>query len=230
MVNNRSEVSVTSTKRAGAETIDSPAILDRQLASLVAADPRLAPVLAHAGSVAPRSEPGGFAGMARIVNAQMLSVESAAAIHQRFVALFDVPSAAALADMGDDALRKAGLSGAKISALRHLAAAELSGRLDYAGLASLPADAAIAQLTAIRGIGRWSAEIYLLFCTGHPDILPSGDLALRKAAHWALDLVEVPSDKDLRVLAKAWSPWRGAAAHLLWRHYALTRKREGVIG
>ena len=230
MVNNRSEVSVTSTKRAGAETIDSQAILDRQLKCLVTADPRLAPILAHAGTVKPRREPGGFAGMARIVNAQMLSVESAAAIHSRFVALFDEPRAAALADIADDDLRKAGLSTAKITALRALAAAELSGALDYSGLAALPAEKAIAMLTAIRGIGRWSAEIYLLFCTGHPDILPSGDLALRKAAFWALGLAEMPSDKGLRALARTWSPWRGAAAHLLWRHYALTRKREGVIG
>ena len=219
-----------STKPDIAETIDSQAVLDRQLESLVDADPRLAPVLAHAGEVLPRREPGGFAGMARIVNAQMLSVESAAAIHERFVALFETPSAAALAGIADMDMRKAGLSGAKIAALRALADAELSGSLDYAGLARLPANEAIVRLTSIRGIGRWSAEIYLLFSTGHPDILPAGDLALRKGAHWALGLVETPSEKHLRVLAEAWSPWRGAAAHLLWRHYALTRKREGVIG
>ena len=230
MTNPEQDESLPSTKPVAAETIDSPAVLDRQLESLVAADPRLAPILAHAGKILPRREPGGFAGMARIVNAQMLSVESAAAIHTRFVALFDAPCAAGLAGISDEKMRAAGLSGAKIATLRQLAAAELTGRLDYAGLAGLPADRAIAALTAIRGIGRWSAEIYLLFCTGHPDILPAGDLALRKAAHWALGFDAMPGEKDLRRLAEAWSPWRGAAAHLLWRHYALTRKREGVIG
>ncbi|MBU1174784.1 MAG: DNA-3-methyladenine glycosylase 2 family protein [Alphaproteobacteria bacterium] len=230
MTNAANERRLTSTKPVLAETIDSAAILERHLAGLVAADPRLAPVLAGAGTLRPRREPGGFAGMARIVNAQMLSVQSAAAIHARFLALFDHPDAAALAAIADERLRAAGLSGAKIAALRHLAAAEGDGRLDYAALPSLPAEKAIAMLTAIGGIGRWTAEIYLLFCTGHPDILPAGDLALRKAAQWALGLAEAPGERQLRAIAEAWSPWRGAAAHLLWRHYALLRKREGIIG
>ena len=205
------------------ETIDAPADLERHLAALVALDPRLAPVLTTAGTVPLRREPGGFAGMARIVNAQMLSVKSAAAIHQRFVALLGVPSAETLGTVDDDALRAAGLSGAKIRTLRALADAELAGSFDFAPLGALPADAAIAAMTALPGIGRWSAEIYLLFCCGHPDILPAGDLALRKAAQSALGLAELPSERALADLATAWSPWRGAAARLLWTHYAMDK-------
>ncbi len=212
------------------ETIDDRDVLARHLKRLVIADPRLAPILAGVGEVPLRRESGGFIGMARIVNAQMLSVKSAAAIHARFTALFETPDAHALAGVSDEELRAAGLSRAKVRTLRHLAAEEVAGRLDYAALAGLPADQAIARLTALSGIGRWSAEIYLLFCCGHPDILPAGDLALRKAAQSVLALEKLPSERQLRVFAEAWSPWRGAAAHLLWRHYAKTRKREGIIG
>lgn len=218
---------LTSTKPHPAETIDSQVVLDRQLDRLVAADPRLADARARAGDIPPRREPGGFAGLARIVNAQMISVASAAAIHARFLALG--PTSESLAGIDDAALRGVGLSGAKIKTLRAIAAAELSGALDYAALPHLSAEDAIAMLTALPGIGRWSAEIYLLFCTGHPDILPAGDLALRKAAHSALGLEAEPDEKHLRLIAKTWSPWRGAAAHLLWRHYAREHQREGVL-
>ena len=203
-------------------------VLETHLAALVAADPRLQPVLASAGEVPLRREPGGFAGMSRIVNAQMISVASAAAIHARFLALIGRPEAALLDAVSDIDLRQAGLSGAKIKTLRHLAAHELAGQIDYAELAALDADEAIARLVAIPGIGRWSAEIYLLFCCGHPDILPAGDLALRKAAQSALGFDETPSEKRLRAIAENWSPWRGAAARLLWRHYALMKSREGI--
>ena len=210
------------------EPIDSRAVLESHLAALVAADPRLQPVLATAGEVPLRREPGGFAGMSRIVNAQMISVASAAAIHARFLALIGTPAAALLGAVSDADLRRAGLSGAKIKTLRHLAAHELAGQIDYAELAALAADQAIARLVAVPGIGRWSAEIYLLFCCGHPDILPAGDLALRKAAQSALGFDETPSEKQLREIAEDWSPWRGAAARLLWRHYALMKSREGI--
>lgn len=210
------------------EPIDSRAALEGQLAALVRSDPRLAPILTTAGEVPLRREPGGFAGISRIVNAQMISVASAAAIHARFLALIGNPAAETLDAATDEALRAAGLSGAKIKTLRHLAAQEQTGKLDYAELSALTAEKAIARLVAVPGIGRWSAEIYLLFCCGHPDILPAGDLALRKATRTALGLDEVPSEKDLRVIAEDWSPWRGAAARLLWRHYALTKSHEGI--
>lgn len=213
-----------------AETIASAEVLNRQLLALVAADPRLAPILAAAGEIPPRREPGGFAGMARIVNAQMLSVQSAAAIHARFVALLGEPTAKSVVAIDDESLKSAGLSRAKIKTLRHVAEAELTGTLDYERLPILPAEEAIASLVAIPGIGRWTAEIYLLFCLGHPDILPAGDLALQKGAQWALQLDALPNERALRTLAADWSPHRGAAAHLIWRHYAQTRKREGVLG
>lgn len=210
------------------ERITGRPVLDRQLGELVAADRRLAPILAAAGEVPLRLHPGGFAGMARIVTAQLLSVASARAIHARVEAAIGEMTAERLLRVEDEALRAAGLSYSKIATLRAAAAAELDGQLDYEGLGDMPSDQAVAVLTEIKGIGRWSAEIYLLFSTGHPDIFPAGDLALRKAVGHVLDMAGA-DEKTVRELTMAWSPWRGAAARLMWRHYARTKAREGVI-
>jgi len=109
-----------------------------------------------------------------------------------------------------------------------LAEAELSGVLDYQRLVHLPAEDAIADLVVHKGIGRWTAEIYLLFCLGHADIFPAGDLVLQKMAGEALGRKKRPDEKQTRNIAKKWSPYRGAAARLLWRYFAAVREREGV--
>lgn len=220
---------LTSTQAPALETITGRTVLDRHLSRLATADSRLAPLLEAAGEVPLRLKTGGFAGMAEIVIAQLLSVASARAIQARFASLLgDISAQALLAENPAD-LRQAGLSHAKIATLRNLAEAEISGALDYATLGQVPADRAIARLCELKGIGVWSAEIYLLFCTGHPDIFPAGDLALRKSAQSALALNATPSEKQLRELASLWSPWRGSAARLLWRHYAQMKSREGAI-
>ena len=210
------------------ERITGREVLDRHLCALVRADPRLARALASAGEVPLRLRAGGFAGMAQIVCAQLLSVASAAAIHARFEKVLGQTRAETLLRADAARLRAAGLSFSKIATLRALAEAEVSGRLDYASLAEIGADAALDTLMKIRGIGRWSAEVYLLFSTGHPDIFPAGDLALRKAVGHVQGR-DAPDEKEVRAIAADWSPWRGAAARLMWRHYAVVKSREGVV-
>lgn len=223
-----SEPALSTTQAPPLEIISGRAVLERHLDALTRADPRLLPVLEAAGEVPLRREAGGFAGLARIVCAQLLSVTAAAAIHARVVILLGEVDAGTLLAYPEADLRTAGLSRAKVATLRAIAEAEQAGLLDYARLPTLSADVAIAELMRIKGIGRWTAEIYLLFCIGHPDIFPAGDLALRKAAATALARDTVPSENELRELAGPWSPWRGAAARLLWRHYAQTRARPGT--
>ena len=122
----------------------------------------------------------------------------------------------------EEALRSAGLSGPKIRTLTGIAAAAADG-FDLIAVHDLPAEQAMATMTALKGIGPWTAEIYLLFCVGHPDIFPAGDLALQSAAHHGLKLRKRPNEKKLRKIAEKWSPWRGVAARLFWAYY---RKRR----
>ncbi|MCB1499571.1 MAG: DNA-3-methyladenine glycosylase 2 family protein [Bauldia sp.] len=192
------------------------------LAALVAADPRLAPVLAVAGRVPLRRAAPGFAGLARVVIGQQVSIASAEAIWSRFAAAFPAPDPAAVAASGDERLRAIGLSGAKIAALRAVAEAEAGG-LDLGGLADLPGAAAHARLTAIRGIGPWTADVYLLFCLGHPDVFPAGDLALRHAVADAFDARGPMPIRELAKTAESWSPWRAVAARLFWAYYRARR-------
>src|SRR5262249_38115076 len=128
----------------------------------------------------------------------------------------------------DDATLKAvGLSGAKIKTLRSVAAATLDG-LDLDALAEAPAEAAHARLTELPGIGLWTADIYLLFCLGHPDIFPASDLALRNAVAEAFRL-DLPARIDeIAAIAERWTPWRGVAARLFWAYYRATRHRAAV--
>src|SRR5690606_29256188 len=119
------------------------------------------------------------------------------------------------------------LSGGKLKTLTAIAEAEISGALDYDALVHLPAEEAIAGLTRLHGIGPWTAEIYLLFCLGHADIFPAGDLALQKMVGLAFGQAARPDEKRTRDLTAQWSPWRGAGARLMWRHFAVLREREG---
>ena len=124
----------------------------------------------------------------------------------------------------DAALRAAGLSRQKIAYGRAIAA---SG-LDFAALRVLPDADIVAELTRIKGIGVWTAEIYAMFSLGRPDVFAPGDLALRDAAHRLFELEARPSEKALREMSLAWSPWRSVAARLLWAYYRAARGREGV--
>ena len=157
-----------------------------------------------------------------------MSVASARAIESRLLARFAPLDAAALAGAGEEELRACGLSAPKMRTLRACAQAILDGALDLDALADAGADEAHAALTAVKGIGPWTADIYLLFCLGHPDAFPAGDLALQEAARLAFGLKKRPDARRLEALAKVWRPWRAVAARLLWSFYAVAKAREGV--
>jgi DNA-3-methyladenine glycosylase II len=202
--------------------------LDTAIARLVAADPRFGDVLARGGRPPLRRRPDGFAGLTSIVVAQQLSTASAKAIWGRLAEAFDPLDHGAMLRARPARLVRIGLSASKIRTLKSLAKAIDRGELDLPALADLPADAAHAILTAQHGIGPWTADIYLLFCLGHADAWPAGDLALQEAARMLLTLKTRPTSKDMGPLAEAWRPWRGAAAYLLWAFYRAHKQREGV--
>lgn len=209
--------------------IDSEADLDRGLAHLLEADPRLAAVLAVAGRPPLRRRPGGFPGLAATVVGQQLSIASANAIWTRLAAAFDPFEPAALRRARIAKLRRVGLSEAKIRAMRAIAAAVVSGQLDFDALAAMEADQAHRALVAVHGIGPWTADSYLLFCLGHADAWPVGDLALQEAVRLAFALAERPDVKAMSALAEPWRPWRGVAAFLLWSYYRAVKHRDPVL-
>jgi DNA-3-methyladenine glycosylase II len=198
------------------------------LRDLSAADPRLAEMLELTGEVPLRRRSPGFDGLAGIIVAQMVSRASADAIHARMVALTGPLTPASLLALGEEDFRAAGLSRAKQSTLVSLARACADGHIDLDGLCLMPADEAIAEMTALKGVGPWTAEVYLLFCAGHPDVFPAGDVALQSAAHHGLRLDARPGPVALRAMAEAWQPWRGVAARLLWAYYARIMRREAI--
>jgi DNA-3-methyladenine glycosylase II len=208
--------------------IHSDADLETALAVLTARDPRLAAVLKIAGPPPLRRRDGGFAGLASIIVSQQLSTASADAIWKRLTAAFDPFDPAAVRRARTGTLARAGLSAAKIKTLKAIAGAITSNELDLAALCDLPADEAHAKLTAIHGIGPWTADIYLLTCLGHADAWPAGDLALQEAARLALSLPARPSTKEMVPLAESWRPFRAVAARLLWTYYRAIKGREGA--
>jgi DNA-3-methyladenine glycosylase II len=208
--------------------IHTEADLDTAIARLVAADPRFGDVLSRAGRPPLRRRPDGFAGLASIVVSQQLSTASARAIWGRLTAALDPLDHAAVLRARPAKLARAGLSAPKIRTLKAIAKAIDRGEIDLPSLVDKPADEAHAALTALHGIGPWTADIYLLFCLGHADAWPAGDLALQEAARLLLALKKRPTTKDMGPLAEAWRPWRGAAACMLWTYYRVTKKRDGA--
>lgn len=165
-----------------------------------------------------RRHTSGFEGLARIVVGQQLSLASAEAIWGRMQKAVRPMTARTFLRLSDEALRAAGLSQGKVRTLRSLSEAIVGG-LDLEALRHLPEDQVHEALTALPGIGPWSADIYLLFCLGRSDAFAAGDLALQIAARSALGLEARPSADELYSIAERWRPWRGVAAHLLWAYY-----------
>ena len=202
--------------------------LEAALARLILADPRLAPVADKAGSFALRRREAGFAGLCAIVCGQQLSTASAAAIRTRLFAAFDPFDHDMVRRARADKLKRLGLSAPKIKSIREIGKAVAKGRIDLTAVGNMDADDAHAALTALHGIGPWTADIYLLFCLGHADAFPAGDLAVQEAARIALRLRKRPDAKALSKIAETWRPWRGVAAHLLWAYYHVVKKRDVV--
>ena len=210
--------------------LNSQADLEDAIHALLKLDPRLQPVFAAAGMPALRRREPGFVGLAHIVCGQQLSTASASAIWARLTAAFDPFHHDALRRARADRLGRLGLSAAKIKTLKNLAREIAAQRLNLDVLADEDADTAHHTLVSLHGIGPWTANVYLLFCLGHGDAWPAGDLAVQEAVKIGLGLEKRPNLKEMAVIAEPWRPMRGAAAHLWWSYYRAVKKREGVIG
>jgi DNA-3-methyladenine glycosylase II len=186
-------------------------------------DARFAAAMAQTGPLPLRLKPEGFDQLLNAIIGQQVSVASANAIWARMVAL-DLTSEDTIARASDEDLRAAGLSQQKMRYARALAEA----RIDYDALREMPSDAVIKTLTQVTGIGQWTAEIYAMFSLGRADVFAHGDLALQEAARVLLDLEERPKEKQMKIIAADWSPWRSVAARVLWAYYRVVKSREGI--
>jgi DNA-3-methyladenine glycosylase II len=183
----------------------------------------MARVHALAGDPPLRRRPAGFKGLSRVIVGQQLSVASAGAIWGRLEATARPFTPASFLELSDKELRSSGLSAAKIATLRGVAEAIEAGSLDLNDLANAPEDEIHRTLTARKGIGPWTADIYILFCLARADAWPPGDLALQVAVKDALALEERPAQALMSEVAEIWRPWRSVAARMLWSYYALRR-------
>jgi DNA-3-methyladenine glycosylase II len=203
--------------------IETDADLAEGAAHLAAREPRFAAALALTGPLPLRRRPDGFATLFSAIVSQQVSTAAATAFWTRLEAMGATTPEGVLAAT-DEALRAAGLSRQKIAYARAIA----SSGLDFPALRALPDAAIVAELTRIKGIGVWTAEIYAMFSLGRADVFAPGDLALQDAAHRLFELEARPSEKALRQMSLAWSPWRAVAARLLWAYYRLRSGKEGV--
>lgn len=190
------------------------------LRRLAAGDPILAAALSTCGLPPPRNREPGFASLARIIVGQQVSTASAVALWARLTTEIAPFTPEELMRHSDEDLRALGLSRQKAAYTLGLAREIVEGRLDFERLHTLDDEAAILEITRIKGLGRWSAEIYLLFALQRPDIWPAGDLALQVGMQHLRGLRKRPDPKRMIKLAEAWRPYRGAAAHFLWHYYA----------
>ncbi len=190
-------------------------------------DPRLAAIHDLCGEPPLRLHGAGLEGLVWIIVSQQVSVASARAIWARTKSVFEPITAARLLAAPEEDFRAGGLSMPKIRTMRAVAQAIRDG-FDLDGLAGLDADAAHAELVKLKGIGPWTADIYLMFCLGHADAFAAGDLALQEAARMLLDLERRPNAAELSTIAEAWRPWRAVAARLLFAYYAHRKNRPGA--
>lgn len=196
--------------------------VQQAVAHLQKADPVLDRIIQVVGecTLQRRGEP--YEVLVRGILYQQLAGAAASAIERRFLALYDgrTPSPGQLLVTADEALRGAGLSRQKIGYLRDLALKFADGAVDAGALPSLPDEEVVTRVTEIKGIGRWTAEMLLIFCLGRPDVLPVDDLGLRRSAQLAYGLAELPTAKVLQSLAESWRPYRSVATWYLWRSLA----------
>ncbi|NNK79192.1 MAG: DNA-3-methyladenine glycosylase 2 family protein [Litoreibacter sp.] len=186
-------------------------------------EPRFAMALDQTGPLPLRLRDDGFAQLLSAIVSQQVSVASANAIWGRLCSAgYQRPEAVSVAR--DPQLRECGLSRQKIRYARALAAANL----DYEFLRTAPTDEVVATLVTVPGIGRWTAEIYAMFSLGHADVFAPGDLALQEATRALFELEARPTEKKMRQMAEAWSPWQSVAARLLWSYYRFIKEREGI--
>jgi len=182
-------------------------------------------ILDRAGVPRFRRRRNGFPTLLHIILEQQVSIDAAAAMHRRLSGLCHPLAPAPFLALDDATLRACGFSRQKMDYARRLAEAVASGAFDFEGLAAAEDNAALAALVALKGIGRWSAEIYLIFALGRSDIWPAGDLGLQLAVADCLGLDNRPGERELRDIGDRWAPWRSVAACLFWQSYLHARGR-----
>jgi DNA-3-methyladenine glycosylase II len=205
-----------------------PKGLDTGIAAL-AAEPVFGEVIARAGPPRFRRRQNGFPTLLHIILEQQVSIDAAAAMHRRLAGLCQPLMPTPFLALDDETLRRCGFSRQKMGYGRGLAAAVAEGRLDFAALEGASDEEAFAALIALKGIGRWSAEIYLIFALGRADIWPAADLGLQIAVAECLELDERPREPALRAMGDRWRPWRSVAACLFWQSYLHARGRAAPV-
>lgn len=207
--------------------IRNDADIEAGLNQLLQLDPRLVPIAEIAGPLPLRLAAPGFAGLASIIVSQMVSRASADAIWRRIEAVGPV-TAQAYAALDPEIVATFGLSRAKASTLRKLSEAVLTGAIDLDAICVIEGEVALRQLVLLPGIGPWTAEVYLMFCAGHADVFPGGDVALQTSVARAFAMEHRPAAKELAEIARSWAPYRSIAARLFWAYYAATMRREAL--
>ncbi|MGB3503676.1 MAG: DNA-3-methyladenine glycosylase [Mesorhizobium sp.] len=202
--------------------------VEAALDELCRIDPRLTRVREASGEIELRLTQPGFASLVSIVISQMVSRASAAAILSRFSTHVVPMTAEAVLVADEDVFRLSGFSRPKQRTVLALARAVADDGLDLEHLCTLEADEAIARLTAVSGIGPWTAQVYLLFAAGHPDVFPDKDVALQSAVGHAFGIAPRPGDRALASIAEEWAPWRGVAARLFWAYYRDMKGRDSA--
>jgi DNA-3-methyladenine glycosylase II len=209
------------------QAITCDADVEAGLQQLQLLDARLAPIAELTGPLPLRLSEPGFSGLASIIVSQMVSRASADAIWHRITAAGPV-TAPAYAALAPDVIATFGLSRAKAATLMALSRAVIDETVDLNGICALEGGEAMKQLVSLPGIGPWTAQVYLMFCAGHPDIFPSGDVALQSAVGHAFKMDARPESKALAAMAQIWSPHRSVAARLFWAYYAVAMRRNGL--
>lgn len=198
-------------------------LLTKNLKNLARLDTELGDVIKDLDNIKLRTREGGFSALLRAIVGQQLSVKAAAAIWLKLENA-KLTTEESIESASDSELRICGLSRQKIKYAKALSAQ----KINYVKLKSLKEEEVVGILTAVPGIGRWTAEIYLMFCLDRADIFPSGDLALQEATKILYSLLVRPKEKEMREIAQKWKPFRSLAALVLWEFYAINKKREGV--
>ncbi|HEX7031839.1 MAG TPA: DNA-3-methyladenine glycosylase [Nitrososphaera sp.] len=193
-------------------------VVKEALKHLSAADPRLAEIIESVGAYEIKLRKDPFRSLVEAIIYQQLAGSAADAIYRRFIRIYGrVPRPAQLLATKDSELRAAGLSSRKIEYLKDLAARASDGRLKLSQLSKMRDEEVIEQLVQVKGIGRWTAEMFLIFCLGREDVLPVGDLGLRKAMQKAYSLAELPTPEIMWNIARPWRPYCSVATWYMWK-------------
>ena len=203
--------------------ITSQECISEGLAVLIKLEPKFYQAIQAIDEIPLRRASGGFDRLLSTIVSQQVSVAAADAIWKK-IKLAGLNKIGEIKKVSDQELRGVGLSKQKIKYVRSLA----NAKINYSALKAMPTSQVVSELTQVSGIGNWTAEIYAMFSLGRADVFAPGDLALQEATRTLFNLQERPNEKQLRRIAKDWSPWQAVAARLLWAYYNFQKKREGI--